>query len=69
MCITGVPSYNYVQFHHFLTGSRYRKYLELRDIWEREEGGEGEGDSLSAYYSNNYHKLLNPEFLFFNPDF
>ena len=36
--------------------TRYRKYLELRDNWHiQEETGE-EGDALSSYYSDLYHR-------------
>jgi len=35
---------------------RYRKYLELRDIWDIAQGLGEEGDSLSSYYIDNYHR-------------
>ena len=44
------------------TGHRYRKYLELRDTWEMEEGG-----SLSSYYINNYHRCLTTSTAFSTP--
>ena len=31
-------------------------------MWEMEEGGEEEGDSLSSYYTNNYHRCLTATF-------
>ena len=36
--------------------SRYRKYLELRDNWHIQEGTGEEGDALSSYYSDFYHR-------------
>ena len=36
--------------------SRYRKYLELRDNWHIQEGTREEGDALSSYYSDFYHR-------------
>jgi len=35
---------------------RYRKYLELRDNWHIQEGTGEEGDALSSYYTDFYHR-------------
>ena len=33
-------------------------------MWEVEQGGDEEGNSLSSYYINNYHRYLTASFLF-----
>ena len=33
---------------------RYRKYLELQETWD----AKSEGDPLSAYYNDFYHKCV-----------
>ena len=36
--------------------TRYRKYLELHDNWHIQEGTGEQGDALSSYYSDFYHR-------------
>jgi len=48
---------DYVTQRAFISAyHRYRKYLELQEAWDAKNGVQSEGDSLSAYYNDFYHK-------------
>ena len=69
MCIIGDVHNYQVEVYNFSGENRYRKYLELRDMWEMEQGGGTEENSLSSYFINNYHRYLTFHPFYFQQQF